>query len=178
MSVYWLGSLVWVVISVFFPIFRLYHPGLTVRLPVPQRGPMGCGIACVAYIVGASYMATKSRYFMSAIVPVGDDQKRGYTRRALRSALKHAGNDVDEHRYRAAWSLTRDQKVDMIPAGSIILVERYHGDQERHYIVRAPSGWIDPLDPDEGIPSHTGQVRDQLPRTWNPLGFLVCLQVA
>ena len=142
--------------------------------PVPQRGAMGCGVACVAYVLGKTYVATNSRHFARSVVPAGDDHTRGYSRKALMLALAHARVEVAECRYRSEWRLTRAAKLERIPVGAIVLVERYPHDRERHYVVRGPGCWIDPLDPDESTPSSTGQVRTRLPRSWMPIGYIRC----
>jgi len=135
---------------------------------------MGCGIACAAYLIGTNYTTTRTRHFKPSIVRVGDDVTRGYSRRALVAALQHAKFKVVEHRYRRAWALSRSEKFELIPTGSIVLIERWPGDRERHYVVRERRSWIDPLDSDESIPSRRGQVRNRLPAKWIPLGYLTC----
>jgi hypothetical protein len=139
---------------------------------------MGCGIACVAYVLRKKYDDTKANYFDRG--RVWDADRRGLTRRALLRALRNADIHVVEHRFRAAWQLSRPKRAAWIREctdkrnHAIVLVERYPGDKYWHYIVYDRGRWIDPLDADRAIPSVAGQVRVALPAQWKPLGFLVC----
>jgi hypothetical protein len=100
---------------------------------VRQKDPMGCGIACVASLLGVSYAYAKRRYFIG--VPGRPEvlgRSNGFTRSAIVQALSNAGL-----RYR------RSRVIADLSPGCIVFV-RGHLYLVGHYLLRTSAGWMDP----------------------------------
>lgn len=98
---------------------------------VAQEDPLGCGIACVAWITGKTYKQAKDLYF--------EDAKRagtlGYFCRDLVSALAMAKK---QYSYRYLGKKARFNE------GSIVFIKRSKRYPAGHYLVKTAEGWMDP----------------------------------
>ena len=99
--------------------------------PVVQEDPMGCGIACVAFICGVSYATAKRRYFRG----LGDADRRGHLCREMAETLARAGRN-----YSYAY-LKRRMRY---PLGTIVFIRRSKRYPAGHYLARSAQGWMDP----------------------------------
>jgi ABC-type bacteriocin/lantibiotic exporter with double-glycine peptidase domain len=92
---------------------------------IPQEHAMGCGIACVAFVVGKSYKKIFSH---------DEESRRAWTRgyycSELVDILKIFGR---QYSWRA---LTRRTKKSEIPIGSIVFMRRSRQWPEGHYLVK------------------------------------------
>jgi len=140
---------------------------------VPQQGPMGCGVACVAMVIGCTYERSR-RYFVR--LP-GNDIERGYCCWELVWALAAAGL---RFRKRTFGARTVDARLKSVPVGAIVRVRRWPGDRWLHYVVKSKTGWRDPMD--SGGHSkrakwtgscRRGQLLREWPRGWRPLSAIV-----
>lgn len=141
--------------------------------PVPQLEEWGCGVACVAYVVGTTYQDARTRLFRGVR---GDASSGlGYTRSALVEALARGGST-----YRACRFPTGrrgEGRAGLVPVGGILFVHAPPFGRWGHYVVRCPVGWMDPLDADwkrdaPWVPSSTGRIRRSLPPDWYAMSFL------
>lgn len=93
--------------------------------PIPQEHAMGCGLACVAFLVGISYQR---------VVSLDDEPRRAWTRGyycpELVELLSRLGR---KYKWRA---VTRRLRSIQIPNGSIVFVERSEEWPEGHYFVK------------------------------------------
>ena len=101
---------------------------------------MGCGVACVAFVVGRSY-ANALQLFSGFW---GDPHRRGYGRRTLVAALRRAG---ESYVVRGFGRVPPDERARWaFPEGSIVFV-RDDGDYRvGHYLVRVGTYWMNPWD--------------------------------
>ena len=106
---------------------------------------MGCGVACVAYLTGASYEVARERFFGNIVG--GDWCRCGYTRKALVQALDDASLKYEAHRF-SKHRVWHDQMRD----GDVLVARLPKGGRKAprdgclHYVVATPHGWMDPLD--------------------------------
>ncbi len=98
-----------------------------------QEDPMGCGIACVAFVLGISYMeATK-------LFTLPEKRKTlGYRSSELREALKRGGYDSFS-RYTG-----RIENLE-INKGDIVYVKKCKLFPFGHYLVKTDGGYMDPF---------------------------------
>lgn len=101
------------------------------RRPVRQEDPLGCGIACVAYVTGISYDTAKARYFKNK----RSAATSGYLCRDIVAALSLAGG---EHAYNYVKGRKR------FAHGTIVFIKRSARYPSGHYLVKSVSGWMDP----------------------------------
>lgn len=97
---------------------------------VTQEDPMGCSIACVAFILGINYKQSK-KYFKGLGSPV----KSGYWCKDVVKALSRAGLSYD-YKY-------IKRKIDF-KEDTIVFIKRTKRYPIGHYLVKAKSGWMDP----------------------------------
>ena len=131
------------------------------RHPVPQFGPMGCGISCLAYLTARDYARARHEFFSKVIG--GDWCPCGYNGKAILRALWTADMNWERRRFSRRCPSTKQ-----IRHGNIIAVTMPNG--YGHYLVHTPHGWMDSLDPgaedvtfENWLPCVTGQVRSRLP---------------
>jgi hypothetical protein len=96
---------------------------------------MGCGVACVASVLGTNYERA-SRLFANLH---GDDHTRGYSRRALIAALERRRRFYTFH-------TLGDLDLRTLPLDSIVFI-RDEQHPPGHYLVKRSDGWMDPLSP-------------------------------
>ncbi len=97
---------------------------------VTQEDAMGCGIACVAFVIGRSYRTTQHNYFRER-----KPSTKGYYCFELTRALSRAGLKYSYKRVKGNLNAKE---------GSIVFIEkggRYPGG---HYLVKVKSGWMNP----------------------------------
>jgi hypothetical protein len=100
---------------------------------VKQEDPMGCGIACVAFVLGISYKeATK-------LFALPEKRKAlGYRSSDLREALKRGSYDSFS-RYVGRLDDTR------VEIGDIVYVKKCKMFPSGHYLVKINGGYMDPF---------------------------------
>lgn len=105
--------------------------------PVRQEDPLGCGIACVAFVLGISYRRAK-RYFRRP----AEAERRGFFCRDIVFALKRAGKTCEVKCCRKkTWK-----------PGTIVFIRPNRGYPAGHYLVstmlkagnRKQVCWMDP----------------------------------
>lgn len=101
-----------------------------VKKAITQKDSMGCGIACIAFILGDDYESAK-KYFKD----LGDANKNGFLCRDLVLVLAKKGYKYDYH------YLKRRIKFN---EGTIVFVKRSKRYPEGHYLVKTKRGWMDP----------------------------------
>ena len=99
---------------------------------VIQEDPMGCGVACVAFILNLSYINTRSLFRN------GDKKAStvGFSCVSIVNALKLNGL---KYRHRAV-----KDRNEVFQNGSIVFI--YYSDNYPfgHYLAKSKSGWMDP----------------------------------
>jgi hypothetical protein len=98
---------------------------------VTQKEPLGCSIACVAFIKNVSYKTAKVRYFNK----LGDAKKTGYMCKDVVKALNRAGKAYDYVYIKGRQNFKED---------SIVFIKRSKRYPKGHYLVKAKKGWMDP----------------------------------
>jgi hypothetical protein len=100
---------------------------------VKQEDPMGCGIACVAFVLSISYKEAVKLFTFP--------EKRktlGYRSSELREALKRGGcNSFSRYVGRLS-----DPKIDI---GDIVYVKKCKLFPYGHYLVKNEDGYMDPF---------------------------------
>lgn len=124
---------------------------------VKQEDGLGCGIACVAYVLGISYPEAKPLF-----KGLADVAKPEFYPWVIVRALRRGGLEYRHHYFegRARWK-----------AGTIVLVRKSEKHPYGHYLVKGERGWMDPwinLKPGEcGLKKAKAGFRDRLPgRPW------------
>ncbi|MFH0884346.1 MAG: hypothetical protein V1861_01395 [Candidatus Micrarchaeota archaeon] len=98
--------------------------------PVAQEDPMGCGIACVAFICAVSYKSAKHLFDMH------NDTKPGCYCPDIVNALQNAGRA-----YR--WRRIGGRRIRYIDR-SIIFIKRSRSFPAGHFLARWKGVWMDP----------------------------------
>lgn len=96
--------------------------------PVRQEDPLGCGIACVAFVLGMSYKRAKRRFSRPA-----EAERRGFFCKDIVRALGRGGR-----RYRT--ERCGNRRAD----GTIVFIRRSARYPAGHYLVKSRKGWMDP----------------------------------
>lgn len=122
---------------------------------VRQRHEWGCGIACVASVLGISYNDAKSR--LESYEEDGelkDWESTGLEPDTMIKVLADAGIIVEERVGLRRW-----------PSGTIVFLSEEWGryKESGHYMVKTDEGWMDPWinGPDEK--PRKADIRDRLP---------------
>ncbi len=128
--------------------------------PTFQEDENGCGVACVAFVLGRSYAHVKHHFF-DGLFGDASEGGGGYCRRSMKEALRRAGW-TPIGRYRVLHANERIN-IERVPDGAIGLFK--WADGTLHYMVRVHrSRWMDPL--------WRQNFRRSVPRTWRLVGFL------
>lgn len=98
---------------------------------VTQEEPLGCGIACVAYICKTSYKTAKKKYFKNDNRAITS----GYFCRDLVKALSKAGK---------SYQFARVKKKSTFKNGAIVFIQRSKQYSMGHYLVKTNHGWMNP----------------------------------
>lgn len=140
-------------------------------LLVAQEDGMGCGVACVASVLGKTYRSAMAMFPNPGLATV-----RGYPRKELCAVLRSAGAP---YRKRGFGRRTGPAKAAVIPLRSIVCVRRWGGDRYLHYLVRCEDGWMDPWSKshdsrteDLSFERAPALLRKQLPKGWVLLSFI------
>ncbi|MBU2634445.1 MAG: hypothetical protein KJ674_04320 [Nanoarchaeota archaeon] len=99
---------------------------------VVQEHPMGCGIACVAFVTKKSY---------SLILKLTNESKasiKGYYCRELVSFLKRFGLKYEYKKFK------EDLRKYLDIEGTIVFIKRSQKFPEGHYLARSKNGWMNP----------------------------------
>lgn len=100
---------------------------------IKQEDPMGCGIACVAYVLGIDYKST-----VHLFTEESKRLDRGYTSKNITEALGRGGN-----KYRSVY-IGREKEPE-IEVGSIVYVPKCKDFPCGHYLVKIKCGYMDPF---------------------------------
>ena len=129
-SVSFAGGRLWVQWNLLKVIKHQLHHNC-MKKPIAQEDPLGCGIACVAWITGKTYKQAKDLYFK--------DVKRagtvGYFCRDLVSALAMAKKQYSYRYLRKKARFNED---------SIVFIKRSKRYPAGHYLVKTAEVWMDP----------------------------------
>ncbi len=121
--------------------------------PIRQEDGMGCGVACVAFIVGQSYKKTKNDLIKNRQKAL----KQGYLCKELVDALKRVGLTYTYH------YLKRPLKYR---DSMIVFIKRSKRFPRGHYLVKTSMGWMDPwinLSPNADVKKSVAGFRNRLP---------------
>lgn len=98
---------------------------------VRQEDSMGCGVACVAFVLGKSYRGVK----LNLIKNRQKALKQGYLCKELVDSLKRGGLTY-AYRYLKHVSKYKDS--------TIVFIKRNRRFPRGHYVVKTERGWMDP----------------------------------
>ncbi len=101
------------------------------RKPIKQEDPLGCGVACVAFVTGVSYKTAKSKYFKT----VNSAKTTGYICKDLVKALSLSGK---KYSYNYIKYKRRFQN------NTIAFIKRSKRYPAGHYLAKSKFGWMDP----------------------------------
>ncbi len=102
--------------------------------PVPQKHPMGCGVACVAYALKISYDEAIQNFAQPQ-----NAWSDGYSCKAIVAALKKGGL---HYKFKKAF-LPKDK--ELLEREQTIVFTNYEGQYPYgHYLVRGKKGWMNP----------------------------------
>lgn len=99
---------------------------------IAQEHPMGCGLACVAFVIEQPY---------SSILKLTNEYKasvKGYYCRELISFLKKFGLNYEHKKF------TEKTKKYLNKEGTIVFIKRSKKYPGGHYLVRSKNGWMNP----------------------------------
>ena len=104
------------------------------HLSVTQIDGLGCGVACIAFLVGKSYLDVLS-FFENPTKA----KNRGYTVKELSSVLTKILGKQYKTKYIG--------KIDRpkIPDNSIIYIKKCDSFPHGHYLVKTKGGYMDPF---------------------------------
>lgn len=112
---------------------RTPHPAsgaLRNLMPVAQKDPMGCGIACVAFICGTPYNSGKRLF------SIHDGTRPDCFCRDITAALAKAGKAY-------GWRRTSRGRT-RYAEGSMVFIMRSNRFPAGHFLVRRSGMWMDP----------------------------------
>lgn len=121
---------------------------------VTQQDEMGCGAACVAFVIGTSYKKAASL--------LGRDkaQTTGFQLKELRLTLAEYGHSYRQKHVNLA------PKTAIYRDGSIVFITRSKRYPYGHYLVRHRGSWMDPwinLAENKNVQHATSGYRRRLP---------------
>jgi hypothetical protein len=100
---------------------------------VVQNHPMGCGVACVAAVLGLEY-----RKALHLFRRLDGAWTTGYFCPELVAALAKGGRCY-------SWKSVRNSRLDVLKrAGTIVFVQKSSKYPQGHYLVRTSRGWMNP----------------------------------
>ncbi len=100
---------------------------------VTQEEPMGCGIACVACVLGKSYQETKKLFENSEL-----SSSRGFYCIELVKAL------LKEKLTYTYKKFNRNNEAKLRENGVIVFIERSNAYPLGHYLTKTEKGWMNP----------------------------------
>ena len=103
---------------------------------------MGCGVACVAFLTQRRGESTRAAYerAKSAFAKPERALTTGFLPPMMLDALGSLGVPGTLH------EPTGIEPPEHLPTRTVVLVKRYRGDAELHYVVKAHDGFVDPMD--------------------------------
>ncbi len=104
---------------------------MEIRTAVAQEDPLGCAIACFAFVNQISYKKAKGSYFDGGKNAIAS----GYLCRDLVRALAAGGKEYDYKYIKRKMDFKED---------TIVFVKRSRRYPKGHYLVKSASGWMDP----------------------------------
>lgn len=117
---------------------------------VVQEDPMGCGVACVAFVLGESYVNALSLFRNgSKKAPTV-----GFSCKSIVNALNSTGL---KYRHRSV-----KNENENYSSGSIVFIDYSEEYPYGHFLAKAGDGWMDPWLNIHSIPRKAG-FRDKLP---------------
>jgi hypothetical protein len=147
--------------------------------PVPQLDCMGCGVACVGYLLREPEIP-RHAYNKASEAFADFDLRRcgaGFLPKMMLAALEQLNFGGISYKRRSS-----DFPDPSLPDGTIIYVERYRGDEARHYVVKEGHQFVDPMDiavtsrrADATAwkgPQKRGK-RREWPKQWRMLGYIL-----
>ena len=99
---------------------------------VKQENELGCGVACVAAILGRSYKNTQKLF------PKNKSETHGFIYKEIVRALNNGGLKY-EYKY-----IKPRLRVGIYEDRTIVFIQRSQKYPEGHYLVRARNKWMDP----------------------------------
>lgn len=102
--------------------------------PVMQENPLGCSVACVAFILKISYQSSLTLFKKGESKAI----KTGFYCKEIVEVLKNRGLCY-EYKY-----IKNKVKKKIYKAGSIIFIRRSKKNPTGHYLCRVGNVWMDP----------------------------------
>lgn len=102
--------------------------------PVVQEDPLGCGVACVAFMLNISYQSSLALFRRGK----NKATKTGFYCKEIVKVLKNEGLHY-EYKY-----IKNKIKKKMYKTGSIIFIKRSNNYPAGHYLCRVGNVWMDP----------------------------------
>lgn len=100
--------------------------------PVTQEDPLGCGVACVAYILTISYQEALQLFKENKVVT------RGYTCKDICAALKKGGKDY-------VTTYVGKKNTMTYKNLSIVYIKKSATHKHGHYLCKTNKGFMDPF---------------------------------
>lgn len=136
---------------------------------------MGCGVACVAALLGESYETALTRFrepsrHKTLGLPRCEIQRVLADAIGLPFAVRPLRGGTSATRWRERWAT--------VPLGAVVCVSRHEGDRYLHYVVRGRHAWMDPWANLRGrgktanVALAQAQWRSKLPPRWRPLSVV------
>ena len=107
---------------------------------VSQENEWGCGAACVASLLGISYVEAKKRVERVKGAPIDEGQDKLGLRPGLE--LHHIVITLRNARVKVIADWYPD--LNTIPVGTIACIGNKTNYKDEHYILMTPEGWMDP----------------------------------
>ena len=147
------------------------------RLPLGQHDPMGCSVACVAFVTNSAYANALKWFPFSADACQRRLRGAGFLPAHVEKALASAGRPYRRRRF-GGESQHRRSTAESLAPGAIVFVRRWNEDMARHYVVKTPGGWMDPMEQTARKKSEIwrpqrGACRPELPKGWTPISYMV-----
>lgn len=149
-------------------------------MPIPQLDPMGCAVACAAFLVRERDESPRDAYKRASHAFTNFEArrlKRGFPHRMVVAALRRLGVTILHEERLSPWP---EAALRGRSATRIIRVRRYPTDPCLHYVVKIGDRYVDPMDrlvdaseKDRELeaPQKHGKTR-AWPDAWIPLGFI------
>ncbi len=101
--------------------------------PVTQEEPMGCAIACVAFVLESSYKKAKAMFSHPEY-----SFTKGFYCREITNVINKGGENYGFSKFK------KEHKKIMNKSGTIIFTERNENYPGGHFLVKTKSGWMNP----------------------------------
>ena len=104
------------------------------RAGVTQEDSLGCGVACIAYILGITYKKA-----LTLFETPSKAQNKGYTVKELANVLNKVSNTIYKTKY-----VGRSENLTIL-SETIIYCKKCPEFQFGHYLVKTSDGYMDPF---------------------------------